>query len=602
MHERLQNLLKKNRNFLNRWSLQFTIAISFTIVSIAGMAAIALFLSMRYNASSMQLVTESNTRIVDQVNLNLDTYLRNMMRISDSMYYRVIKNTDLKTESITEPMSLLYETNRDLLISLGVFTSSGKEIAAEPLAQLKKSANVTDQDWFISASAKTENLHFSTPHVENLYVDPDNKYHWVISLSRYVELTSAGSITHGVLLVDMNFVGIEQICKNVDLGKSGFLYIIGADGAIIYHPRQELIYSNLIRENNKAAADYEDGTHTEQFEGQQRLVTVKTVGYTGWKIVAVAPTEEIVASYAQFRVFALFFACLASFLMIFINTVISSRLANPISALENSVKNIEKGDLDETKISVGGSYEVTHLGQTIRSMVRQMRKLMDDVVLEQEAKRKSELDALQSQINPHFLYNTLDSIVWMIENEHYQGAVTMVTSLARLFRISLGKGKNIVTVADELEHVRHYLTIQNLRYKNKFRFSIEAQPETLGCATIKLIVQPLVENAIYHGMESMDSDGEIKIRAYRSGADLYIDVTDNGLGMLQEQADLLLSDKRASVRSKGSGIGLKNIQERIQLYFGKEYGLSLYSEPDEGMTARIHLPAVLWNERKAGEK
>jgi two-component system sensor histidine kinase YesM len=602
MREQLRNIIERSRRFLQKRSLQFTISISFTIVTIVGMALIGLSLSMRFVDSTEKMLADNNTRIVDQVNLNLDTYLRDMMRISDSMYYRVIKNADLETDSLTDQMSLLYETNRDLLVSLGVFADDGQMIAAEPVSQLKDTANVTGQGWFQTATARIENLHFSTPHVEDLYADPDNKYSWVVSLSRSVELTRAGTITHGVLLVDMNFSGIEQICENVDLGRSGYLYIIDGNGEIIYHPRQELIYSNLNHENNMVAASYEDGTHTESFEGEERLVTVKTVGYTGWKIIAVTPTQAIVSNYSQYTTFVLLIALFGSFLLIFVNMLISSRIANPIKALEKSVKNIENGDLDESKITIGGSYEVRHLGKTIRSMVCQTRKLMDDVVTEQESKRRSELDALQSQINPHFLYNTLDSIVWMIENEHYQGAVTMVTSLAKLFRISLGKGKNIVTVADEMEHVRNYLKIQNLRYKNKFHFEIDAEPEALGCATIKLIVQPLVENAIYHGLESMDSDGEIKIKAYIVGEDLYVDVIDNGLGMPQEQADALLLEETVTVRGKGSGIGLKNIQERIQLYFGEKYGLALYSEPDEGMTARIHLPVRPLVEPDTGKK
>ena len=602
MREQLRNIIERSRRFLQKRSLQFTISISFTIVTIVGMALIGLSLSMRFVDSTEKMLADNNTRIVDQVNLNLDTYLRDMMRISDSMYYRVIKNADLETDSLTDQMSLLYETNRDLLVSLGVFADDGKMIAAEPVSQLKDTANVTEQGWFRTATARIENLHFSTPHVEDLYTDPDNKYSWVVSLSRSVELTKSGTITHGVLLVDMNFSGIEQICENVDLGRSGYLYIIDGNGEIIYHPRQELIYSNLNHENNMVAASYEDGTHTESFEGEERLVTVKTVGYTGWKIIAVTPTQAIVSNYSQYTTFVLLIALFGSFLLIFVNMLISSRIANPIKELEKSVKNIENGDLDESKITIGGSYEVRHLGKTIRSMVCQTRKLMDDVVTEQESKRRSELDALQSQINPHFLYNTLDSIVWMIENEHYQGAVTMVTSLAKLFRISLGKGKNIVTVADEMEHVRNYLNIQNLRYKNKFHFEIDAEPEALGCATIKLIVQPLVENAIYHGLESMDSDGEIKIKAYIVGEDLYVDVIDNGLGMPQEQADARLLEETVTVRGKGSGIGLKNIQERIQLYFGEKYGLALYSEPDEGMTARIHLPVRLLVEPDAGKK
>lgn len=592
MLRRLRNLSQRIKHAYKKRSIQFTISITFTLVAVAGMILVAVILSARFINSSEKMVSDDNRRMLSQVNLNLDNYLHNMMRVSDSMYYRVIKNVDIETDmdSLVKDMRLLYETNRDLLVSVAVFTDSGEVVAAEPLSQLKFTVDPKSQDWFVVANERIENLHFSTPHVQNLFTNSDNRYSWVVSLSRSVELTRSGSIVHGVLLVDMNFSGIEQICKNVDLGESGYLYLIDANGEIIYHPRQQLIYSNLIHENNLQAAAYEDGTHTENFEGQERLVTVKTVGYTGWRIVGVVPMSDITNDYSQFQLFSMFFVCFAIFLLITVNMFLSQRIANPVKSLERSVKELEKGNLD-AHISIKGSYEIQHLGKAIRSMAEQMRKLMDDVVTEQESKRKSEMDALQSQINPHFLYNTLDSIVWMVENERYEGAIQMVTSLAKLFRISLSKGKNIITVADELEHVRNYLTIQKIRYKNKFTYEITAEPETLHCQTIKLIVQPLVENAIYHGMEFMDGDGEIHIRAYCKDGDLYIDVVDNGLGMPQEQADALLTKDTGKVRGKGSGIGLKNVQERIQLYFGPDYGLSLYSEPDEGTTARIHLPA-----------
>ncbi|MDZ5010607.1 sensor histidine kinase, partial [Clostridium perfringens] len=143
------------------------------------------------------------------------------------------------------------------------------------------------------------------------------------------------------------------------------------------------------------------------------------------------------------------------------NMFVSSRIANPIKSLEKSVKQFENG-IANLNISESGSYEIQHLGKAIRSMVNEMIILMENVMKEQEEKRKSELNALQAQINPHFLYNTLDSIIWMIENENYDGAIVMVTALARFFRISLSKGKNVITVRDELEHARNYLTIQNI--------------------------------------------------------------------------------------------------------------------------------------------
>ena len=242
--------------------------------------------------------------------------------------------------------------------------------------------------------------------------------------------------------------------------------------------------------------------------------------------------------------------------------------------------------------------EIQHLGRSIGDMAARIQKLMADIVAEHESKRKSEFDTLQSQINPHFLYNTLDIIVWMIENEQKAEAVKIVTALARFFRISLSKGKSIITVRDELEHVRNYLMIQQMRFKNKFEYKIDADPESLDLASLKLMLQPLVENAIYHGMEFMDGDGEILIQTRLEEGELWFTIQDNGLGMPQEQAESLLSHGAPvhSSTGRGSGIGVKNVNERIRLYFGKEYGLSIFSEPDEGTTIHIHLPAVPYEE------
>ena len=168
----------------------------------------------------------------------------------------------------------------------------------------------------------------------------------------------------------------------------------------------------------------------------------------------------------------------------------------------------------------------------------------------------------------------------------------MVTSLARLFRIALSKGRRVIPLSDELDHARHYLNIQQIRYKNKFEAQVRARPETEGLYTLKLTVQPLLENAIYHGMAGADEDGLILVDAYREGDDLIIDVTDNGVGMTPEVAAALLSDQRPELRTSGSGIGVRNVHRRIQLTFGERYGLTIFSEPDEGTTVRLRLPAL----------
>jgi two-component system sensor histidine kinase YesM len=177
----------------------------------------------------------------------------------------------------------------------------------------------------------------------------------------------------------------------------------------------------------------------------------------------------------------------------------------------------------------------------------------------------------------------------MVELERYDEAIRMVTALASLFRISLSKGKNIIPIRDEIEHAKNYLSIQQVRFKNKFTSTFDLDPEILNCATIKLILQPLIENAIYYGMEYMDGDGEIIIRGFQKDGDLYIEVSDNGLGIPEEVLNTLLTN-HARTRKKGSGIGMYNVHQRIQLYFGMDYGLEIESELDEGTTVRIHLP------------
>ena len=587
------------KRFTSRWaqryqkmSIQMVISLSFTTVAVVGMIFMGLSLFWRFSSATGELVAENSQRVLAQVNLNLDSYLRSMMRVSDTMYYRVIKSADLGRDSLTAPMELLYEDDRDSLVSIALFDLRGGLVSAVPLSTLKQPADLTQTDWFLSALQKKENLHFSTPHVQDLFEDPDYHYQWVVSLSRYVQLTRDGATEGGVLLVDMGFAGIEQVCRNVELPNGGYLYLIDGSGELIYHPRQQLIYSGLQEENNQAAARYRDGTHSEEFQGQRRQVTVKTVGYTGWKLVGVVPVEGgFVSDSRQIFLFGLSLLLFSIFLMAFLNFRISAHISDPIRRLEQSIKELEAGR-EDVEIEEGGCYEVQRLGHSIRSMVSTMRHLMDDIIEQEGQKRRSELEVLQSQINPHFLYNTLDSVIWMTEAGRYEEAIQMVTSLARLFRISLSRGKSIIPLADELEHARHYMNIQQIRYKNKFTTQINALPGTDGLYTMKLIVQPILENAIYHGMASAEDDGLITVTARREGEDLVIDVADNGLGMRPEVAASLLDEDRPEIRTSGSGIGVRNVHRRIRLTFGDRYGLTIFSEPDEGTTVRIRLPAL----------
>lgn len=574
--------------------IQTTLTVSFTLVTVLCMCVAAFTLykwfANHYNEKSIK----DSEILLNQAADYMDTYLTSMRRISDGMYYSVIKDVDLNSQLLNEEMGLIYEINKDNLVSIACFTNSGDLVAASPVSVMKDNANVSRQNWFNQALYKVENLHFSSPHVSNVFDDTGHGYRWVVSLSRAVELTNQGKTSFGVLLVDMNYSSIKQLLEDNNKGNSGeYMFLLDENGEIIYHPKQQLIYSGIYNENYKEIANKSDGSYEMKYAGNDCYVSVKTVSYTGWKLVYVSALNEFSLDSSETRYFFALMIALFILMIYLLNLLVSSQIAKPLKKLNKSVEDWESGNL-EPRIYVGGSNEVQHLGMTLKKTAVQLQNLMDEIVMEQEEKRKSELDALQSQINPHFLYNTLDSIVWMIEGEKYEEAVFMITQLASLFRISLSKGKTIISIRDEIQHVKNYMSIQKVRYKNKFTVEYNIDEKIYDYCTVKLIIQPLLENAIYYGMEYMDGDGEIKINGYMKEDGIYIEVVDNGLGMSPEVMKQIFKEGN-HVPKRGSGVGLINVQNRIKLRFGQEYGLEIESEPDEGTTIRVHLPAILYS-------
>ena len=569
----------------------------FTITAAAASIFIGLSLYTRMSGQVSETVMEENQILIDQVNRSVENYLKTVMKLSDSLYYSIIKNADLSDPSVGERFNLLYENNMDQTDSIALFSADGELLESVPALRVRNNLDVTREAWFSYTLDRTENQHFFLPQVQQIFESSSDQYRWVIPMTRVVEITKGTDTVQGILLIHLNYTGLKLLLDGVTLGNEGYIYLIDGNGEIIYHPRAQLIDSGLEHENNRAVSEYRDGIYQETFHGEERVITVKSVGYTGWKLIGVAPRQTVSLNSLKTQLLVVFVAAFMSL----VNSYISSRITTPIRKLELSVNEIEKGNLN-AKVDAEGSYEIRHLGQSVQNMAKQIQVLMADIVSEHEKKRKQEFDTLQSQINPHFLYNTLDIIVWMIENEKPDQAVKAVTALARFFRISLSRGKSIITVKDELEHVRNYLMIQHMRFKNRFSYTIEAEDEVLELASLKLMLQPLVENAIYHGMEFMDGDGEIFISAWKEGEDLYLKVSDNGLGMTEEQVARLFSDTPHTGSSRGSGIGVKNVNERIRLYFGSEYGLSIESEPDEGTVVTIHLPAVAYSEIRQKEE
>ena len=587
---------EKKKIIYNR-SIRNSIFIYFTITSLIAVLLIVISIYSRLSSQLSDTVKQENISLVNRVGSSLEVYLRNIMKLSDTIYYGIIKNVNLSEESINEEMKLLYNSNKEQVLNIALISKEGEAISVVPASRLRKKFAVNKEEWFINALNKTENVHFSRPHVQKIFENGDNGYRWVISMSRAVEITTGGSTEQAVLMIDMAYQGLDSALDEVSLGNGGYIYLMDSAGEIIWHPKFELIASGRVKENNLLTATYSDGSIEEEFNNMVQTVLIKTVGYTGWKLVGVIKGTGISLNILKTRLFIVFVISLIIFIVVLINSYISFRVTDPIRELEKSVKKLEEGNLD-ADIYMGGSYEIQHLGKSVQDMKYRIKGLMQDIVTEHEEKRKSEFNSLQAQINPHFLYNTLDIIVWQIENEKQSEAVHTVTALARFFRLSLGKGKNIVTVKAEIEHVKNYLMIQHMRFKNKFDYEFDVENDVLELSSLKLMLQPLVENAIYHGMEFMDGDGLITIKAWREDNELYLSVADNGLGMTEDKVNLILAGRSNSGNGRGSGIGVKNVNERIKLYFGEGYGLKIDSEPDVGTTITIHLPAKSPEEEK----
>lgn len=577
-------------------SMQSILMITFSLLSVLIILITGVLLYLRFSATSRQKEVTATEEIIGQAKEAMDDYLMGMRQISDTAYYNVVKENDFSTQmqDIHSDMNILYAGNKDDLASIAIYNNFGSLVLAEPIAAQKEDPDVTNQEWYQTALGEMENIHFSTPHIQNLFDNGTMRYDWVISLARAVELNNSGQSQLGVLLVDMDYYKISHILEQLNTQESKkYYYLCDSNGEIIYHPKQVQISKKIVPENNLAIANYQEGVHDETFQGDRRKVIVSDISYTGWKLVGVIPEATFNQDMFQTGLFISLYVVLMAMVLVGINRLISLRISRPLQNLNTSVMEYEAGE--KPQIYLGGSTEIRHLSQSIQQSYEQIDQLMKEIILEHNERRKSELDVLQSQINPHFLYNTLESITWMIEGEQNDRAVFMITQLAKLFRISLSKGRTIIPLQDELQHAKSYMNIQKQRYKEAIEVSFEVDPALNDYCIVKLILQPILENSLNYALQGLDDSGEITVYGKLVAGDIELSIKDNGIGIAPEEVDLLLTD-RPEAHKKGSGVGLVNVNKRIQLFFGKEYGLHVMSKLDEGTTVLIKLPAIPYTE------
>lgn len=587
------------RKTFAKFNIQSIILSVLMTLSLVTVTVMGFLLYHRFKLASDKSAVANTEMTVESTIDRLNSSLLDLRQISDAANYNIVQEYDISSQEFTRQFSMLYETNVDKIQSLALYGYDGMLIESEPVATVKDNVKVADQKWYQDARSEIENIHFSTPHVQNLFDDGTFRYHRVVSLSRSVDINDGSTSGSGVLLVDMKYSVLEDMLERINETSSGiYYYLCSRDGEIIYHPRWTEINRGLFKEKNNKAASYEDGTYEMKTDGQKENIVVGSVAYTGWKLIGVVPESVQETSINKFRYYIITTILILVMMLLQVNRFISRKISRPIRELDESVKAYEAGAMPD--IYIGGSAEIRHLGYSVQKSYEQIEALMKEIIQQQTERRKSELDALQSQINPHFLYNTLESITWMIEAQRNKEAVVMISELAKLLRVSLSRGKTIISIGDELQHSRSYMNIQRVRYKERFKVEFLIDEEIKNYCIVKLVIQPLLENAIYYGVGNMDEDddGQILIRGEKKGEDIYISIEDNGMGMPEDIRSNILTDN-SKVPKHGSGVGVINVHSRISLMFGPEYGLEVYSELDEGTKVVIHIPAIPYTKENA---
>lgn len=575
------------------YSIQSIIMWSFSAFILLIVVVVAVLLFNKFSRSAEQSVFLNAQQIVDQVSYNLEDYVDGMAQLYRAIEDNMLADGQWDDEEVTQQLDTIMRS-RDDIVSIALFNEQGEMLRNHPAVPVKPSARVTEQSWFHSAMRVSNHLSFSLPHVQNLY---DNTFQWVVTMSKGITVVHNGEPMYVILLVDINFKSIDELSSRISLGKRGYAYIIdeGA-GNIVYHPQQQLIYMGLRNESVERALTSSD-SYIDESDGIKRLNTVKSVVNIGWKIVGVSYLDEIMTTREEVNRYLVQVVAIVLVLAIVVSLILSAMLTRPIRRMGRTMKAVERGDFN-VELPMQGPLEVMQLSSRFNLMLDKIRQLMQQIVKEQESKRKYELEALQAQINPHFLYNTLNSVVRMVGMSKKEEVITMITSLSKLFRLSLSKGKTSISVQEELEHARHYLTIQQMRYKQKFDFTIEADEASQSCYTLKLVLQPLIENAIVHGIEYLVDQGHISVTAAVRGDVLELTVADNGVGMAPEVVEGILDDEWPEqnpakfVNTAGSGVAVRNVHDRIRLYYGHRYGLEFQSELEAGTTVRIQIPVI----------
>lgn len=567
----------------------------FLVMALLVLSAIGIVtvISLNFTRTSIYENTITYTRqLTGQVNSDIDSYINYMENISsmlaeNSDVQKFLFGSGVQAEEAGEQLMSQFATvlnSRSDIYNLGILQANGKALFNKGNSYINSYVDISQLAWYKEAVENKDSICLSSAHVQHVI---SGERPWVITLSRYIP-DQTGKKEGGVLFVDLNYSAIRKLCDDSSVGKKGYIFIIDKEGNIVYHPQQQQLYNELQTENIEEVMNC-TSDYLELGKGDsKKLYTVSRSEKTGWTVVSCSYTSELLKRSNQAQELYMLMAVILVAVALIISSIVSKGITRPIHKLQSSMALIQEGDFQAGNVEVDSRNEIGSLTETFNVMTQKIQELMVQIIEEQQAKRKSELKALQSQINPHFLYNTLDSIIWMAEEGKNEEVVVMTASLAKLFRQIINNEEEEISIFQEVEYCRNYLIIQKMRYKDKLEFEIDLDPDIKGEKIIKLVLQPLIENAIYHGLKYKESKGMLILKGYGLEDDIIFEIIDNGVGMDQDTMEHIFERHKVNYRS--NGVGVHNVERRIRLSYGQEYGISYKSKLGEGTVATVKIP------------
>jgi two-component system sensor histidine kinase YesM len=578
------------------WPIRYRLISHFLMISIVPAICLGFLIDWAVDKIIDRQVNNYTLQLIGNVNKTLEFYAGNIQNISyfisfqpevqRFLYEDALTADDYEVRKFLQGITTLYTEVAGIML----VNSEGDYISNEMYARTQR--NLTEEDWYQQAVAQKGIFSLiGHPKGRNVITHVDYKEEEVVSVVRAI-LDPESQQVKGVVLIDLKLRVIAETVKDVRLGKTGFLMVVDHRGDAIYMPQTETA-AHIDRSWFTAETS---GILSKNIEGHDLQVIYRTSPFTNWTTVGVFPREEKAGEVREIRLYLVTFVFVLILLGIAASYYLSHTISLPIRQLMSMMRKAEDGNLS-VRFRGGRHDEVGMLGRSFNAMLTQIDRLIDLVGLEQRKKREAELRSLQAQIKPHFLYNTLDTIHWLARKNGAHEVTEVVESLSRLFRIGLSRGNEMISLHDEFEHVKSYLIIQKTRYKEKLNYSISMDPTLAQCEVLKLILQPIVENAIYHGIKERRGPGQIDIVARRDERGIAVDVRDDGVGMSEETLErlrekLTLQTASNEASETGGGYGLLNVQERIRLNYGAQYGLELHSKKGQGTTVTVRHPIL----------